>query len=183
MRTLWLRRFVLTWLMAAWILLFCASHVTAYVFGPNDFAVQVVEYTTNGTEVEGYTNAASALGRPTVDTDYKGEIAPAVPVLSPWRDNEVVSIGYGPDGTSEAVHLTLKFGRAVEDDVNNPYGLDFIVFGNTWFMLTGGQEWTNDDPGEVSIPSAILTSEAGRVSVAQSASGPWYTYGGGALRR
>ena len=101
------------------------------LYAQSDFAVQVVEYVPGSDPVPGFTEPSAALGRPTVDTQFgfPPEKAPVVPVFPAWRNvtqpPQIVSIGAGGA-------LTLKFGQDVYDDVNNPYGLDFIVFGNAF---------------------------------------------------
>jgi hypothetical protein len=148
-------------------------------FDPNDFAVSVVEYVSGSNPVPGFTEPNMALGHPSVDTSYgfPVEASAVVPVFPAWQDalsvKQLVSIGSGG-------RIILQFGREVEDDVNNPYGIDFIVFGNSFFSATSS--WSNGDPGAISIASGLSTSEPGRVSVAQedpNDPNSWYTYAGG----
>ena len=70
------------------------------------------------TGVSYYNNPARATGAPkgsTVDTPLYGPLS------------SIVTLG---DGGS----ITLRFDEPVTDDPRNPYGLDFIVFGNAFFV-------------------------------------------------
>jgi len=157
------------------IILCCTGRLLcAYDFDPNDFAVEVIEYVQGGAiPPGGFGDPVAALGRPTVDTTYlTDETAPVVPVFPAQEDGELVSIGNGG-------HLVLKFGRKVYDDINNPYGIDFIVFGNCFQKIGNDQEWINRDPTQIVIGTTSLNSEPGTVSVAQYSSGPWYSYNDG----
>jgi len=115
----------------------------------------------------------AALGRPTVDTtgdDWSIPLdtpAPVVPVYPAFRHFEVAFLGEGGA-------ITLAFNHPVGDDVHNPYGIDFIVFGNAPQALAAGQSWNNDDPTEVFVgPSG--GSEPGIVSVSQDGV-TWYSF-------
>jgi hypothetical protein len=154
-----------------------------YANPPSPFAVEVVEYVP-GTGVgsdwisgDPYDNPATALGRPTVDTTGDDwfipvdEPVPVVPVYPPFRAFEVVTIGY--DG-----YLVLAFDHAVRNDPDNPYGLDFIIFGCASLTLSDNEFWTNDNPNDVIIDGTNLFSEPGLVSVSQDGL-TWYTYAEG----
>ncbi len=155
------------------LLLLMITPMIAGAYTNDDFAVRVVTYDPGLDPVPGYTTAAAALDRPTVDTQFgfPPEKAPVVPVFPAWKDvtgaPQIVSIGSGGQ-------LILEFGRDVEDDLNNPYGVDFIVFGNA--LQGSSTSWDNRDPQATTISSAGVFSEPGTVSVAQDPNGPWYTY-------
>lgn len=155
---------------------------------PLDFAVEVMEY------VEGsgvpkdwlvgirFNTPASALGRPAVDTTGDGystgapdQAVPVVPVNPPLRHYELVSVGEGG-------RLILRMGRPVLDDPLHPYGIDFIVFGNTFQVINGTVPWRNGDPSLTTVGTAMLSREPGKVSVSRS--GPpedydWHTFDSG----
>jgi hypothetical protein len=93
--------------------------------------------------------------------------APVVPVYPPFRAHELVYLGEG--GT-----ITLGFNHPVRDDAENPYGLDFIVFGNPYQIIGGDQGWVNGDPRRVKVgPSGGI--EPGIVSVSQDGK-TWYGF-------
>jgi hypothetical protein len=92
---------------------------------------------------------------------------PTVPVYPAFRAHELVFLGEG--GT-----ITLAFNHPVSDDAENPYGIDFIVFGNAYHIIGGGQGWVNGDPRSVTVgPSG--GSEPGIVSVSQDGT-IWYSF-------
>lgn len=123
-----------------------------------------------------FTNAAATLGRPTVDTTGDGltipldQAVPLVPVAPAFRAFELVKI-------SASGFLTLAFDHRVLDHPDNPYGLDFTVFGNSWQRIDGGGDWTNGDPSATAINGARASSY-GRVSVSQDATN-WYAFTNG----
>ncbi len=137
--------------------LFSAAAVRGYEFDANDFAAEVVSYEP-GEGAGIYIFSEEALDEPSVDTDYYGAMRPVVPVYPEWRPSEIVTVGVGG-------HLILKFNHKVSDDENNPYGVDFIVFGNA--MIAAGGYWLYGDPCEMTIASGEVNNEYGLVSVSQ----------------
>ena len=146
-----------------------------YQYDANDFAVQCVDYKPTDIIADPlsdlpYDDPNAALGRPTIDTTGDNRSipmsmsVPATPVYSPFRSTELVSLGEGGS-------ITLAFNHTVRDDPNNPYGLDFIVFGNAWQAST--KSWTNGDPTLVSV-TPTASSEPGIVSVSQDGI-VWYS--------
>ena len=53
------------------------------------------------------------------------------PFDPPYLSGQLVSIGAGG-------HLTLRLSEAALNSPSNPFGLDFIVFGNSGFIITNG---------------------------------------------
>jgi hypothetical protein len=78
-----------------------------------------------------YADPAAALGSPTrftgVQFGFPGAVTPFNP---PFDPGEIVSIGKGGS-------LVLGFDHDVQNRASNPFGVDFIVFGN-WFYADGG---------------------------------------------
>jgi hypothetical protein len=165
-----------------------ASICCGYVYDLNDFAVEVVSPNgyVEGTGVwkdwineEFFNNPEMALGRPTVDTTGDNNIdgvpaaitVPVNPVYPPFRSYELVSIG---DGGS----LTLKFSHPVADDINNPYGIDFIVFTNFQKEIGADEIWDNSDPAQCIVTNSGVLTEGGLVSVSHDGI-RWYTYENG----
>jgi hypothetical protein len=94
-----------------------------------------------------------------------------------WLDNKktVVTLGPGRD-------MIIGFDHKVADDINNLYGIDFIVFGNnafakpgTWYLVCN----TNMALVSLTNPAYLLNEEPVVVSVAQDPNGPWYTFSDG----
>lgn len=153
----------------------------AYDYDLNDFATEVVSYV-QGTGIPYdflsdlyFDNPNNALGRPTVDTtgdDYcipLNTIVPVVNVYPAFRPFELVTIGEGGK-------LVLKFNHPVKDDDNNPYGIDFIVFGNAF--QESSTFWINGDPNLFIITTSVVCQELATVSVSQDGIN-WYTYNNG----
>ena len=131
----------------------------------SDFASSVVTY--NPGSLTTYTNAAAALGRPAVDTDFEGVQVPVVPPYQAWQDSALVSIP--SDG-----ELVLAFDHRVLDDPDNPYGIDFIVFGNAFQIIDGATPWDYGDP-ETTTMGAGIRREQGTVEVSADGSN-WVTF-------
>ena len=105
----------------------------------SDFAAEVVDY--NGLPGSGlYDDANSVLGKPTrwiYDTspEHFGEIYACSLVYPAWsldpNGGKLIS------SIEEDTYIIVKFDHKVADDPGNPYGIDFIVFGNARFEGTG----------------------------------------------
>jgi len=177
-----------TFALTAMIGLMTASALAQYQYNPNDFATEVVDYHAGNSGVgtdwlsgDPFTDASTALGRPTVDStgdDWyipMDDPVPVNPVYPAFRSFEICTVGYDShsdgmgtvyDGTG---YLELKFGKKVFDNPLNPFGSDLIVFGNTFQVIGGGQGWTNGDPTATSVgpnifnePGAVLVSQNGQ---------------------
>ena len=154
-----------------------------YVYGydPADFATTVVEYIegdsvpTDAITALPFNDPAQALGRPTVDTtgdawDIPPEaVVPVVPVYPASRSFELVSTGVGG-------RLTVRFDHPVTNDARNPYGVDFIIFGNASHILDWQTPWTNGDPNLTTVLDPGGFVEPGTVSVSRDGA-IWYTFG------
>jgi hypothetical protein len=149
-----------------------------YAYDANDFATAWIDYQPNGMVNDWLSgqpldDPTAALGRPAVDTTGDDWFipmdtpAPVVPVYPAFRSTEVVYLGEGGS-------LTLAFNHPVSDDENNPYGIDFIVFGNAAQAFGGEQSWVNGDPAGVQVEGSG-GSEPGIVSVSQDGT-TWYSY-------
>jgi hypothetical protein len=100
------------------------------------FAAEVVSYkpgtgfATDWSTGAGYTKKVAILGPPARETpgEWGGPITPFSP---PYLLDQILSIGEGGE-------VTLKFARPIRDEPQNPYGLDFIVFGGAGFTITNG---------------------------------------------
>jgi hypothetical protein len=151
----------------------------AYDHDPNDFAAEVVSYV-EGTGADPdyleplnrFNDPNNALGRPTIDTTgdnwniQTSSITPVVSVYGAFRYFELVAVGNGGE-------LVVKFNHAVADDINNPYGIDLIVFGNA--QQNTGLFWKNGDPTSFNITGSSVIEEPGMVSVSQDGLA-WYNF-------
>jgi hypothetical protein len=166
--------FVMVWLSVTTVAL-------GLDYDPNDFATEVVQYV-EGNDVgtdwlsgQPYNNPNCALGRATLETTGDGwfipldQNVPVVPVYPPFRAFEVVTIGNGG-------LLTVKFNHRIADDENDPYGIDFIVFGNA--AQSSEQFWENGNPEEITVDSTIWGADPGIVSVSQDGQ-TWFVFSSG----
>jgi hypothetical protein len=163
-----------------------AAVAGAYQYDPNDFATDVVEYEKGTIPVTLYDiftgtpftyPEMAALDRPTYITTGDPNIGedvdmPVVPVYSAFRWWEIVTIGNGGG------RLTLKFNHPVANDRKNPYGIDFIVFGNAQQSKVTNADWKPwSDPNQVMVGN-ITYYERGILSVSQDGQ-TWYTFTNG----
>src|SRR5690242_18381656 len=91
------------------------------------YADAVVSYSVGAGVAAGYTDATRALGAPSTFIGYQN----ADPFNPPFRTNELVSVGAGGS-------LTLHFSQPILNDPSHPFGLDFLIFGNSGFIITNG---------------------------------------------
>ncbi|MEM9252539.1 MAG: PEP-CTERM sorting domain-containing protein [Planctomycetota bacterium] len=114
-------------LLIAGLGVFAAQTVSA-----DPFADSVVGYDSGSNPVAGFTDSSTALGEPTRLTNPSNPFGGAVtPFQSAFGMNEIVSIGEGG-------FLTVSFDEPVTDDAGNPFGLDLLIFGNTFALLDFG---------------------------------------------
>jgi hypothetical protein len=71
----------------------------------------------------GYTLTEAALGQPNRDTAF----GPVQPFNPPFARSELLSLGVGG-------HVVFEFGAPIANDPQNPFGLDFIVYGSAGFI-------------------------------------------------
>ncbi len=142
------------------------------------YATEVVSATVT-TSITLYDDPASALGKPTtwISGSDVGGVGMAASMAYPaWNTD--------PDGNELLVTLspgdqiTVTFDHDIVDDPLNPYGIDFIVFGNDLYWGSG-MVYSNTDMDEYTISSGTGWSDPGVVSVAQYIDGPWYTFEAG----
>jgi hypothetical protein len=86
------------------------------------FADAVMSYNLGTGFANGFTNTSSVLGAPT---------ATANPFSPAFRNTQLLSVGSGG-------FVTVQFASPVLNDAANPFGLDFLIFGNTGFVVTNG---------------------------------------------
>lgn len=123
---------------------FITAVAEAYDYDQNDFATEIIGYVQGVNipkdcliDILFFNDANNALGRPTLETTGDGWLippsqnVPVVPVYPPFRAFELVTVGNGG-------RLTVKFNHHVANDKNNPYGIDFIVYGNAAISGSAG---------------------------------------------
>jgi hypothetical protein len=125
---------------------------TATVY-PAGFADSVIAYAPGTGFAAGFTNASSALGAPTTSAN---------PFSPPFRTNEIVSIGAGGS-------LTLHMDTPIIHSPASPSGIDFQIFGNSFFVITNG----NFSGAGITDGSLFGNAVSTRVSVSADGS-TWY---------
>lgn len=107
------------------IALLAGSHIA-----PANSAAEVIQYLPGTGTPAGYDLTASVLGEPSRVTpgDFGGPVDPFSP---PWQSGQLLSIGAGGS-------LTIRFAHPVLNHPDNPFGLDFLVFGSAGFLITNG---------------------------------------------
>lgn len=108
----------------------CASVTCTFAHGEG-FATAVISYEPGSSPAIGYTNPASALGEPARFTSSPWDGGAVTPFAPAWLPSQVVSIGAGGS-------LVLELDAPAVDDPRNPFGIDLIVFGNSFFSDLGG---------------------------------------------
>ena len=166
---------------AVLILLHFAATAAAYDYDANDFAAEVSYIQGAGVgydwiDLKDYNDPYTALGRPTLETTGDLNIGPeismaVVPVYPAWRSFEVVTIGSGGE-------LVLRFNHPVGNDENNPYGIDFIIFGNARMNLPNLGAWGPESNPETFTVGNVFYAELGIVSVSQDGN-DWYEFSTG----
>lgn len=129
------------------------------------FAKEVVKYDPGiGYAVEfgsglGYTNTATVLGEPSrVTTSAFGSSA-VDPFSAPYTRDQLLSLG-----TNGLV--TVRLDTPIFDDPANPFGIDFLLFGNAGFVITNG-----DYAGGGITSGALYGANPGATRVSVSADG------------
>lgn len=147
------------------------------------FASEVVSSATLGGWP--YDWAGASLGKPTIHFTETGvDVWACSMVVSAWNlapppyDPQDPHSGKILTTVNPGGHLIVKFATPIEDDPDNWYGLDFIVFGNGRFTSIGEDYMTpTSDMEQVIIESdGEGWWEPSMVSVAQFPDGPWYDF-------
>jgi len=119
------------------------------------FANTVVAYDHGTGFAANFTNANAALGAPTPGSGV-------TPYAPPFATSQIVSIGVGGS-------LTLQLSTPMLNSPAHPFGIDFLISGNSFFVVTNGSGSSARTSG------AIFTSSVStRVEVSLDAS-TWYT--------
>ncbi|MGI5869900.1 MAG: hypothetical protein ACOX9C_10720 [Kiritimatiellia bacterium] len=142
------------------------------------FACRVVACVLDGIADEA--SATNVLGAParctrgwppwTVD-------ATVTPPNPAWSPDQLLTLAKDDDGGGGWV--VVAFDHRVMDDPLNPYGLDFIVFGNALHDLGGNQYFAGtEDPATCVFRDSGVGAEPGLVEVSQDGI-TWYSFADG----
>ena len=130
------------------------------------YADAVVGYNSGTGFQSGFTDASTALGEPSrVTPGFFG--GPVTPFNTPYLDSQMVSVGAGG-------FLTLQFNTPIQNRPGNPFGLDFLVFGNSGFIVTNDYDENFNVIGTPRTEGAIYGHNEDSTRVSVSADGVTY---------
>ncbi len=133
------------------------------VSAQDPFASEVVGYSADLNGTGDYNNPQDVLGEPAKENPDGTCVSMVCPA---WGDGRITTINQGS-------YIVVKFDHQVEDDPHNPFGIDFIVFGNSGYV---GGGWVQPDTNmeEYQITGGAFT-EPVLVAVSQDGEN-WYNY-------
>jgi hypothetical protein len=167
--------FLFTTLMVCALVVPLAIPTAVFANGPSPFATEVVS--SNGPfGPYPYDDPNALLGKPT--TRFKDPMNP--PDERAKLVEAVYNVGLDDEPLittlNEGAEIVVKFDHQVLDDPDSPYGIDLLVFGNSFFV---GDGYVNDD---TNMNEYMLTGggffESIKVSVSQDGI-DWYRYDSG----
>lgn len=123
-------------------LILTLAGLTAFVASaPAQFASTVEAFDAGVGGSAGFDDPSAAVGSPSVDTP--GEFGgPVTPFAAPYLAEQIVSIGEGGS-------LTVQLSEPVQNHSLNPFGLDLLVFGGTFFLDTDYPNGVADGEGSI----------------------------------
>lgn len=115
------------------------------------WADRVISFSAGTGGSDGYLLASSALGSPTRFTGASLGFPSAVtPFSPPFETTDIVSLGI--DG-----QITVAFDEPVTNDAANPFGLDLLVFGNSFYY---DADWPNGRVGGFAGEGGVIEVSA-----------------------
>jgi hypothetical protein len=125
------------------------------------FADSVVSYDPGTGYVAGFTNVSAVLGEPSTINPY----GDATDVFDPpYGTNQILSIGAGGS-------LTVEFKRPVLHHPRNPFGIDFIIFGDAFFIVTNDVDSNYNWIGTPATDGSLYPFSPGETRVSVSRDG------------
>lgn len=119
------------------------------------WADRVVSFSAGIGGSDGYDLASSALGSPTRFTGVSFGFPSAVtPFSPPFEPTDIVSLGIGGQ-------ITVAFDEPVTNDAANPYGIDLLIFGNSFFY---DADWPNGRVGGFAGEGGLIEVSADGVA-------------------
>jgi hypothetical protein len=150
----------------------------AYVPNTNDFATRIVS-ASGMDSLTPYNDPTAVLGAPALRffDNFDGSVTDRVSIIDP-------AFNVTPAGSNilavieSGGQITVQMGRKIYADLHHPYGVDLIVYGNSFFSGVSGTSGTISDNTDLS--TATLTSSArfahpAVVSVSQDGIN-WFTF-------
>ena len=150
----------------------------AYVNNTNDFAVQVIT-SSNLAASSPYNDPTAVLNGPTRQflDPYDGDVTDRVSIIDPPY-NVTPAGGAVVAEVTNGGQITVQLGRKVYDDPDNPYGIDLIVYGGSFFSGVAGTMGTISDSTDLNVAtltSSAIFGHATVVSVSQDGTN-WYAF-------
>lgn len=135
------------------------------------FATELVDHSSSLDGSGLYNDPNDLLGKPaTYCAGWPATATDHISIVEPsWGDGYITTFNEGD-------HAVVMFDHQVTDDANNPYGLDFIVYGNAFFV-GNGYVADNTDHTSYTLTGGAFTENV-LVSVSQDGLN-WYTYENG----
>jgi hypothetical protein len=119
------------------------------------FASGIIAYNPGTGFSPNFTNSTAALGAPALGSGI-------TPFAPPFSTSQIVSIGAGGS-------LTLQFSTPIMNNPQDPYGIDMMIFGNSFFVVTSGS-------GSSAITSGAIFTSTVSTRLEVSADGStWFT--------
>ncbi len=146
---------------------------TALAVSP--FATEVV-YTSGYSSLSLYQDPSAVLGKPHALNPAWGP-TPAGPVsmVEPAFANDPITGAYKITTIRDDQVIVVAFDHPIADDPSNPYGIDFVVFGNSMFVYGGYANIPYTKA--INNPTSVFAEP---VTVSVSPDGvSWYTYKNG----
>jgi hypothetical protein len=151
-----------------WLALALASGVIVPLISHAQYADAVISYNSGTGFAAGYTTPGAALGAPASGNSI-------TPFAPPSSKSQLVSIGAGGE-------ITLQLSAPIVNDPNDPYGINFILFANEFFVTSGGKVSGLFDHAAsmlVQVSADDSTWYTLNPSLAPEAGALFPTYGGG----
>ncbi|HEV2318468.1 MAG TPA: hypothetical protein VGV18_01875 [Verrucomicrobiae bacterium] len=150
----------------------------AYVPNTNDFATRIVSASGMDSSTP-YNDPTAALGAPALRffDNFDGGATDRVSIIDPAFD--VTPAGSNILAVIESGgQITVQMGRKIYADRHHPYGVDLIVYGNSFFSGVSGTSGTisdNTDLSTATLTSSAKLAHAAVVSVSQDGIN-WFTF-------
>lgn len=132
------------------------------------YATEVVSYVPGTGFSPGRTNTVAALGEPSRSTPgpFGGPVDPFAP---PYTSDQLLSVGSGGS-------LVVRFQDPIRNAPDNPFGIDFNVFGGGGFLVTNAFDADFNYIGTPSTDGTLFNPNNGQTRVGVSEDGStWYT--------
>ena len=137
------------------------THAADKVRPPEGFADAVVSYDPGTGYAAGFTNPAVALGEPSTVNPF----TEATDVFDPpYGMNQIVSIGTGGS-------LTVRFSPPIVDHPRNRFGIDFMIYGNSGFIITNDTDSNFNFIGTPATDGSMFGQNTGTTRVSVSNDG------------